>query len=112
MIRLMEALLEPLLRSPKLNLYLDQLQHVAADEAARRARWALPAETVDRLARVRGRSFITEGLAPYLAQALHVPENRVRKAAGLPLVPDDRANITTRPHLWLVKKEEPDDATG
>src|SRR3712207_7641183 len=37
----------------------------------------------------------TEGLAPYLAQALHVPENRVRKAAGLPLVPDDRMNITT-----------------
>ncbi len=85
-----------------------------ADEAARRARWALPAETVDRLARVRGRSFITEGLAPYLAQALHVPENRVRKAAGLPLVPDDRANITTQPHLWLVKrdKDERDDAAG
>ncbi|MEA3207705.1 MAG: hypothetical protein QOE70_762 [Chthoniobacter sp.] len=35
----MEALLESLVRSPKLNLYLDQLQHVAADEAARRARF-------------------------------------------------------------------------
>jgi hypothetical protein len=84
-----------------------------ADEAARRARWTLPAETVDRLA--RGRSFITEGLAPYLAQALHVPENRVRKAAGLPLVPDDRINITTQPHIWLVKRKdegEKDDAAG
>src|SRR5919107_4933827 len=77
-----------------------------ADEAARRARWALPAETVDRLARVRGRSFITEGLAPYLAQALHVPENRVRKAAGLPLIQDPRENITTQPHIWLVKKPD------
>jgi len=83
------------------------------DEAARRARWTLPAETVDRLA--RGKGFITEGLAPYLAQALQVPENRVRKAAGLPLVPDDRANITTQPHIWLVKKEDddqPNDAAG
>lgn len=33
----MEALLEPLVRSPKLHFYLHQLQHVAADEAARRA---------------------------------------------------------------------------
>jgi len=84
-----------------------------ADEAARRARWTLPPETVDRLA--RGRAFITEGLAPYLAQALHVPETRVRKAAGLPLVPDDRSSITTQPHIWLVKKpdeDQPNDAAG
>jgi hypothetical protein len=82
------------------------------EEAARRARWVLPAETVDRL--TRGKSFITEGLAPYLAQALHVPENRVRKAAGLPLVPDERANITTQPHIWLVTKRDDrqDDAAG
>src|SRR3712207_363176 len=53
------------------------------EDAARRARWKLPPETVDRLAR-SGRSFITEGLAPYLADALKVPENRIRKAAGLP----------------------------
>jgi hypothetical protein len=78
------------------------------EEAARRARWTLPAETVERLA--RGRSFITEGLAPYLAHALRVPENRVRKAAGLPLVPDDRANITTQPHIWLVKRRDDDQA--
>ena len=84
-------------------------------DAARRARWTLPAETVERLARRGGTSFITEGLAPYLAQALQVPENRVRKAAGLPLVPDDRVNITTQPHIWLVKKkddDEADDAAG
>src|SRR3712207_4718186 len=82
-----------------------------ADEAARRARWTLPPETVERL--TRGKSFITEGLATYLAQALHVPENRVRKAAGLPLVPDDGASTTTQPHIWLVKKKddgEKDDA--
>jgi len=83
------------------------------EEAARRARWVLPPETVERLS--RGRSFITEGLAPYLAQALQVPENRVRKAAGLPLVPDNRANITTQPHIWLVSKDTKDgqqDAAG
>ena len=83
------------------------------EEAARRARWVLPPETVDRL--TRGRSFITEGLAPYLAQALHVPENRVRKAAGLPLIPDASASITTQPHLWLVTKRDDgrqDDAAG
>ena len=74
------------------------------EEAARRARWVLPVETVERLS--RGRSFITEGLAPYLAQALQVPENRVRKAAGLPLVPDNQANITTQPHIWLVSKKK------
>jgi hypothetical protein len=85
------------------------------EEAARRARWTLPAETVERLARRGGKSFITEGLAPYLAQALRVPENRVRKAAGLPLVPDDRASITTQPHIWLVAKQDDarqDDAAG
>jgi hypothetical protein len=76
-----------------------------AEDAARRARWVLPAETVEKLAR-SGRSFITEGLAPYLADALKVPENRVRKAAGLPLVPDERADITTQPHIWLVKKDD------
>ncbi len=76
-----------------------------AEEAARRARWKLPPETVDRLAR-SGRSFITEGLAPYLADALKVPENRIRKAAGLPLVPDERVNITTQPHIWLVKRDD------
>ena len=74
-------------------------------DAARRARWTLPPETVDRLA--RGKSFITEGLAPYLAQALQVPENRVRKAAGLPLVPDS-SSITTQPHIWLVKRKDDD----
>ena len=78
-----------------------------AEESARRARWVLPPETVDRMA--RGKSFITEGLAPYLAQALRVPENRVRKAAGLPLVPDDQVNITTQPHIWLVTKKKKDD---
>ena len=84
------------------------------EDAARRARWVLPAETVDRLARRGGKSFITEGLAPYLAKALQVPENRVRKAAGLPLVPDDRSSTTTQPHIWLVKKdgEQTGDAAG
>jgi hypothetical protein len=74
-----------------------------ADEAARRSRWIIPRETFELMARSGGRSFISEGLAEFLARALEVPENRVRRAAGLPRVPDDRESITTRPHLRLVR---------
>jgi hypothetical protein len=74
-----------------------------ADEAARRSRWIIPRETFELMARSGGRSFISEGLAEFLARALEVPENRVRRAAGLPRVPDDRASITTRPHLRLIR---------
>jgi len=75
-------------------------------EAARLARWALPPETIERMTRVGGRSFISEGLAEFLARALGVPENRVRRAAGLPQVEDPRADIATRPHLRLVRGKE------
>jgi hypothetical protein len=75
-------------------------------EAARLSRWAVPAETIERMARVGGKSFISEGLAEFLARALGVPENRVRRAAGLPQVPDPRADIATRPHLRLVRDED------
>jgi len=74
------------------------------EDAARMARWVIPPETLKRMARVGGASFISEGLAEFLARALDVPENRVRQAAGLPLVPDDRESISTRPHLRLVPK--------
>ncbi|WP_116451269.1 hypothetical protein [Blastococcus litoris] len=74
------------------------------EDAARMARWVIPPETLKRMARSGGASFISEGLAEFLARALDVPENRVRRAAGLPLVPDDRESITTRPHLRLVPR--------
>ena len=77
------------------------------EETTRSARWALAAETVQRLARDRGRSFVSEGIVPLLARALEVPENRIRRAAGLPPMPDPRENITTRPHLRVVKTDEP-----
>ena len=76
------------------------------EESTRSARWTLAAETVQRLARERGRAFIDESLVPLLARALVVPENRVRKAAGLPLAPDPREIITTRPHLRIVRTGE------
>jgi hypothetical protein len=79
-----------------------------ADDAARLSRWVIPPETLKRMARTGGSSFISEGLAEFLARALDVPENRVRRAAGLPLVPDERESITTRPHLRLVPKIEED----
>jgi hypothetical protein len=76
-----------------------------ADEAARRSRWVIPADTLALMARRGGKSFITEGLAEFLARALDVPENRVRRAAGLPRVPDERESITTRPHLRIIGKD-------
>ena len=82
-----------------------------AAEASRRSHWVVSAETIERMARRGGRSFITEGLAEHLARALDVPENRVRRAAGLPSVPDERESISTRPHLRLIRRGEqrPDD---
>ena len=75
-------------------------------EAARLARWAVPPATLERMARLGGKSFISEGMAELLARALGVPENRVRRAAGLPLVADPRADIATGPHLRLVREDE------
>jgi len=79
---------------------------MTADEASRRSRWVVPAETIERMARRGGRSFISEGLARHVARALGVTENRVRRAAGLPPVEDPRADITTGPHLRLVRVDE------
>src|ERR687897_320289 len=78
----------------------------SADEAARLSRWVVPPETLKRMARTGGASFISEGLAEFLARALEVPENRVRRAAGLPPVPDQRESTTTRPHLRLLRKTD------
>ena len=58
------------------------------------------------MARTGGKSFITDGLAEFLARALEVPENRVRRAAGLPRVPDERESITTRPHLRVLRNDD------
>jgi hypothetical protein len=72
------------------------------DEASRVSRWAIPPEIIQRMARSGGKSFISEGLATFLARALEVPENRVRRAAGLPAIDDPRAEIATGPHLRLI----------
>ena len=55
------------------------------EEASERSRRVLSAETITRIAHSGGSSFISEGVAEHLANALDVPENRVRRAAGLPL---------------------------
>ena len=78
----------------------------SADDASWRSGWVLPAETIERMARGRGRSFISEGIAVHLARALDVPENRVRRAAGLPPIDDPNENIRTGPHLRLVRPDE------
>ena len=73
------------------------------EDASRVSRWVLPADTIQRMARLGGKSFISEGLAEFLARALEVPENRVRRAAGLPEVDDPRADIATGPHLRVIR---------
>ena len=83
------------------------------EEASRRSRWVISAETFKRMAQRGGRTFISDGLAGHIARALDVPENRVRRAAGLPPVPDERDSISTRPHLRLVPRvpEDQDQAS-
>jgi hypothetical protein len=76
------------------------------DDASRLSRWTVPPETIERMTRIGGKSFISEGLAEFLAHALAVPENRIRRAAGLPRVEDAREDIATRPHLRLVRDDD------
>jgi hypothetical protein len=77
-----------------------------ADDAARLWRRAIPPETRTRMNQRGDKTFITEVLVEFLAGALHVPENRVRRAVGLPKVPDDRESITTRPHLRVLRNRK------
>ena len=74
--------------------------------ASRRARGAVGPEVLERLAHSRGWALISPWMAAHLARALDVPENRVRRAAGLPEVPDPRADVPTGPHLRLVTDAE------
>jgi hypothetical protein len=76
------------------------------EEASRKSRWVLSPETLRRMAQRGGRTFISDGLAEHIARALDVPENRVRRAAGLPPVPDARESISTRPHLRLIRSRD------
>ena len=76
------------------------------EEASRKSRWVVPAETLRRMAKAGGRTFISDGIAGHIARALDVPENRVRRAAGLPAMPDERESISTRPHLRLIRRGE------
>ncbi len=75
-------------------------------EASRRARGAVGPEVLERLSYARGWALISPWMAAHLARALDVPENRVRRAAGLPEVPDPREDVPTGPHLRLVTDGE------
>ena len=76
------------------------------EQASRLAHWAVAPETIEHLAAGRRSGLVSDRLADALARALGVPENRVRRAAGLPLVDDPRADVATRPHLRLVRDED------
>jgi hypothetical protein len=73
-----------------------------AEDASRRSRWAVAPETIARIAHGRHSGMVSERLAAALATAIDVPENRVRRAAGLPQVHDVRADVSTGPHLRVV----------
>lgn len=75
----------------------------SVEEASRRSRWIISADTFRRMAHKGGRTFISDGLAEHIARALDVPENRVRRVAGLPPVPDERDGISTRPRLRVIR---------
>ncbi len=76
-----------------------------AQDASRRSCWAITAQTIERMAHGHHRRPVSERLAEALARALDVPENRVRRAVGLPLVEDPRADIRTGPHLRVVRDD-------
>jgi hypothetical protein len=82
------------------------------EEASRRSRWVISAETFTRMSQRGGRTFISGGLAEHIARALDVPENRVRRAAGLPPVPDERDSISTRPRLRMIRGGEHKSSEG
>jgi len=73
-----------------------------AEAVSRRAQWAIAPETITRIADGRHSGMVSERLAAALARALDVPENRVRRLAGLPLLQDPRADVCTGPHLRVV----------
>lgn len=73
--------------------------------ASRRAQWAIAPETIARIAEGRHSGLVSERLAAALARALDVPENRVRRVTGLPLVEDPRADECTGPHLRVVRDD-------
>lgn len=77
----------------------------SARAASRRAQWAIAPETIAHIANGRHSGMVSERLAAALARALDVPENRVRRAVGLPLVEDCRADIRTGPHLRVVRDD-------
>jgi hypothetical protein len=72
-----------------------------AQDASRRAKWAVGPETIDRIARGRHAGPVSERLAQAMAHALDVPEYRVRRAVGLPV--EEPADDPTRPHLRLIR---------
>src|SRR3954462_11123047 len=75
-------------------------------QASRLADWAIAAETIELFAAGRRSGAVTDRLPQGLAVAIGVPENRVRRAAGLPEVEDPRASLETWPHLCLIKGGE------
>lgn len=79
---------------------------VSVAEASRRSGSVVPPGLIQRLSAAGGMSFISERLVGALAHALDVPENRVRRAAGLAPVDDALADVPTRPHLRLIRSSE------
>jgi hypothetical protein len=77
-----------------------------AEDAARLWRTLTTPEIRARMAQRGDKSFLSDVLVEFLARTLDVPENRIRRAVGLPKVPDERESISTRPHLRVLRNHE------
>jgi hypothetical protein len=77
---------------------------VTPEEASRRSRGDAPRETIRGLVRGELPAGISDRLARALARALEVPEVRIRRAAGLPVM--DSPGEPTRPHLRLIRNPD------
>jgi hypothetical protein len=76
---------------------------ITAQEASRASQWVIAPQTIEHLAAGKRSGLVSERLARGLAMAIGVPENRIRRLVGLPLVHDPRASIVTGPHLRLIR---------
>jgi hypothetical protein len=76
---------------------------ITPEQASQLADGAVAPETIRQVADGARTRRIGARLARALAVALGVPENRVRRAAGLQPVPDPRESIETGPHLRVIR---------
>ncbi|MGY1749089.1 hypothetical protein [Modestobacter sp. SYSU DS0511] len=77
---------------------------LTAEDAAQRTEGTLSKEAIRGLVAGSTSVYVSDRVARALARSLGVPENRVRRAAGLPVT--DPAGVRTQPHLRIVGRDD------